>query len=73
MPIDRSPGGIGAAATGAAAAGAAAVEFSALKRRRGMIKGSCTRIETFVNNTTFVSADNQAQLEERHAFRRSLA
>ncbi|XP_011164066.1 uncharacterized protein LOC105198908 [Solenopsis invicta] len=64
MPLDRSPGPSGVVAT---APSAAAPDLSSLRRQRGTIKGSCTRIETFVNSVNRVSSDIRAQLDERRA------
>jgi hypothetical protein len=64
MPVDRSPGPANAGAT---TPSAVASELSSLKKRHGVIKESCTRIETFVNNVTNVNSDIRAQLDERRA------
>ncbi|XP_029172199.1 uncharacterized protein LOC114941382 [Nylanderia fulva] len=64
MPIDRSPGTSSASAS---TSNVTASEIAALKRKRGIIKGSCTRIETFVNSVNAVDDDARAQLEVRRA------
>ncbi|XP_029169288.1 uncharacterized protein LOC114939210 [Nylanderia fulva] len=64
MPIDRSPGTSSASAS---TSNVTASEIAALKRKRRIIKGSCTRIETFVNSVNAVDDDARAQLEVRRA------
>ncbi|XP_026828429.1 uncharacterized protein LOC113562648 [Ooceraea biroi] len=39
--------------------------FSALKKKRATIKGSCTRIQTFMNNISQITSDVIAHIEER--------
>ncbi|XP_036149070.1 uncharacterized protein LOC118647739 [Monomorium pharaonis] len=57
MPLD----------SGSAGASSLANNAIAWRRRRGTIKASCTRIETFVNSVNEVTPEIAAQLEERRS------
>ncbi|XP_039312430.1 uncharacterized protein LOC120359352 [Solenopsis invicta] len=64
MPMtDRSPtAGLSSAVTPRTVS-----DLAAYKRRRGMVKGSCTRMETFLNDIDTLTDDARAQVEIRQA------
>jgi len=63
MSTERSP----IAAAARAATLRVASGLVPLKRRRGMIKASCTRMKTFISGVRNLDAEMRAQLEERRA------
>lgn len=44
-----------------------ASELITLKKRRAIIKASCTRTETFLNSVDILTDETKAQLKERRA------
>ncbi|XP_029168338.1 uncharacterized protein LOC114938529 [Nylanderia fulva] len=63
MPLDHSP----AADVSSAETLRASSNLADYKRRREIVKGSCTRMETFLNNIVALTDNTRAQVEIRQA------